>query len=119
MSTNVLALMQLVPAGSNPSAQMETLFEEGQSRALGTLPGLFRANEQFNLFGKEPADRCRAAGGQNSGFSHGFRTDADRNVLLRYTPENDSDEILTQVLMSTGWTETIVLGQMSASVANC
>src|ERR1700722_17215297 len=74
--------MQFVPGGSNHAAEVETLVQERQCLALGAFVGLFLADENFNLAGKESADGGALLGGEDFGFPNRSAVKADGDVLL-------------------------------------
>lgn len=74
MSTNVLALMQFVPAGDAPA--------QVNPRTFSASVRFLSSNKVFNLFGKKAADRSRAPRGEHSGLAYGLPADADRYILF-------------------------------------
>jgi hypothetical protein len=57
--------MQFVSTGSNLTAHMKPLIEQGHGLSLGALVGFFLPHEDFNLLGNETADGGSAARGED------------------------------------------------------
>jgi hypothetical protein len=58
--------MQFVSTGSNHTAHMKALIEQRHGLSLCTLVGFFLSHKDLNLLGKEAADGCSTASGENS-----------------------------------------------------
>lgn len=57
--------MPFVPARSNYSADVKALVEKRHRLPFGTFVGFFVPNQEFDLLGKQPADRSLTSGGEN------------------------------------------------------
>src|SRR5690349_15776368 len=82
VSTNVLAVMPLVPAGDNQAAQMKALFQQRQRGAPRTFPGFFRSDQPLDFLRQQTANGGGATGGQDPRFAHGLGAEADRDILF-------------------------------------
>jgi len=66
----------------NYAAHMKALLEQRQRLAFRMLIRFRLANEDFNLFGKEPANGCALFSGDDFGLSKRLPVEAYRYVLL-------------------------------------
>jgi hypothetical protein len=74
--------MQFVSARSNYATHMKAFVKKRPSLSLGSFVCFLVTNEEFDLLGKETADRRFPTGGQNLGLLEDLPTQAYRDVLF-------------------------------------
>jgi hypothetical protein len=74
--------MQFVSSDSNYRTKMKALVKERHRLSFGTGVCFLVANQEFDLLGKQAADRGFPASSQNPGLLQDFPTEADRDVLF-------------------------------------
>lgn len=80
--SNVLSLMQFVPARSNYSTHVKTFVEKRHSLSLGMFVCIFVPNEEFDLLGKQTTDRSLTSCGEHLGLLEHLPTETYRDILL-------------------------------------
>jgi hypothetical protein len=61
---------------------MEAVIKKLNRLSFSTFVGLFFANKDFNLLGKQAADRRVPSGGEDFGLAEGRFTQTDCDILL-------------------------------------
>src|SRR5690242_8277119 len=86
VSTNVLPLMELVPAGSNHPAQRKTLFEKCHSLAFRSLVGFLLSYQVLYLLSEQAANGRASLDGNHPCFAERLFVETDCHVLFHQPP---------------------------------